>query len=221
MCGGAAAAPSTLMGVAVGCGARCGAFPAVRYRAARSPRCGAARSERCGAARCAPRRAVPALRSPPGRGARPWQRSGRCCACGRRRCRTIWLSPCRKGVAALRLPEHVTMRGGRVRSRGGGRRRAPARPHLPRAGRAARGAERGKAGASPHSPSLPLTPLSPAAASPPPSLHTPLVVLPRPLGCSAGNPVVFSCGGGVWGGVWHVPGVEGCRGSALPGLGDR
>ncbi|XP_041886986.1 uncharacterized protein LOC121666003 [Corvus kubaryi] len=168
------------------------------------------RSERCGAAPCAPRRAVPAVRSPPGRGARPWQRSGRCCACGRRRCRTIWLSPCRKGVAALRLREHVTVRGGRVRSFGGGRWRAPARPHLPRAGRAARGAERGKAGArllSPLSPSLP------AAASPPPSLHTPLVVLPPPLGCSAGNPVVLSCGGGVWGacGVFLVLRAAGAR----------
>lgn len=152
------------MGVAVGCGARCGAFPAVRYGAARSPRCGAARWERRGAERCVPRRAVPAVRSPPGRGARPWQRSGRrgCCACGRRRCRTIWLSPCRKGVAALRLLEHVTVRGVRAGSLGGGEQRAPpARPPPP--GRSAR-AERGKAGArirSPLSPSLSSAPRPP------------------------------------------------------------
>ncbi|XP_053806501.1 transcription initiation factor TFIID subunit 4-like [Vidua chalybeata] len=221
------------MGVAVGCGARCGAFPAARYGAARSPRYGAARSERRGAARCVPRRAVPAVRSPPGRGARPWQRWGRrgCCACGRRRCRTIWLSPCRKGVGALRLSAHVTVRGGRAGSLGSGERRAPpgsaslaraGRREAPSAGRRARGpsAPRAPQPLAPLSPSRPsaprspqpLAPLGPAAASPPPSLHAPLVALPHPLGSCLGilsfPPVVAVFGGRVahsW--CWGLQGL--------------
>ncbi|XP_077038388.1 uncharacterized protein LOC129123892 [Agelaius phoeniceus] len=222
------------MGVAVGSGARSGAFPAGRRGAARSPRCGAARSERrgaarsprCGAARserrgaarCVPRRAVPAVRSPPGRGARPWQRWGRrgCCACGRRRCRTIWLSPCRKGVTALRLQEHVTERGGRAGFLGDGERRAPPAPPAPRgpSGARRRAREGGREAIqpliplSPSLPSLPSAPRSPHCPQPrgrlaPLSLHAPLVALPHPLGSSSGNHVVSSSGGGVWGRVAH------------------